>query len=105
MDRKAAKVDERYLKHIAVSFLWDMPLFVENPTEIVKLIERFKSGKTLPYDMEIIETLRERLSLGREGRKIYKELFGENPPEKVKWFTPPDELVRELQKKFNSKNL
>jgi len=92
------KISDREVKSIVVSYLWDFPKLVENPRELLEVVDRCRKGKPTPVDLYIARSLKRRLSQTREGKKIYRKLFNEEPPQPRSYFVSPDKLVECIEK-------
>jgi hypothetical protein len=92
------KTEDKRIKSIVVSYLWDLPGVVANPERLLRAIERYKKGKTTAVDTHIIRLLKNRLPQTEEGRKLYREFFNEEPLEPKSYFIPPEQLLEMLEK-------
>jgi len=92
------KISDSEIKSIVVSYLWDLPSVVENPRRLLEVVDRYRKKKSTPVDLYIVRSLKHRLGQTREGKKIYRKLFNEEPPQPKSYFIPPDKLVENLEK-------
>lgn len=92
------KISDREIKSIVVSYLWDFPSVIENPQKLLEVVNRYRKKKSTPIDLYIVSSLKRRLSQTKEGKKIYRKLFNEDPPPPRSYFIPPDKLVEYIER-------
>ena len=92
------KISDREIKSIVVSYLWDFLSVIENPQKLLEVVDRYRKKKSTPVDLYIVRSLKRRLSQTKEGKKIYRKLFNEEPPPPRNYFVPPDKLVECIEK-------
>ncbi len=63
MDRKETESFKTRINPevIAVSLLWDMYTFMENPSEIEKLFKRIENNQATDYDKYVAKIMKKRL--------------------------------------------
>jgi len=99
-DRSTTEYD---VKSIVTVFLWDMPVLVKKPCELLRIIERFRRGNLRPEDKIVVNVLKHRLLSFQGGSAIYERIFEERAPVvKKRRFTPPEELAVKLREKLKA---
>jgi hypothetical protein len=58
------------VNYLAVAFLYDFPTVAGNPTELYRIINRWKSNKATDRDKIIVKVLKRRLSSFKEGKEV-----------------------------------
>lgn len=104
MGEGAGKFAEKHsISSFVTIFLWDMPALVENPHKFKEIIHKSKTGSLSSEEKLVIDIFKRRILRTKNGKTIYKQIFGEEAPDfKESWITPPDKLYAKLKEKLGN---